>query len=130
MRVFDHGEVKNNHGREAGRRAEGFGTIKHFWGGAVEVSAFQSLIRDVYFQRDSRRGSDKTFLWFLEEVGELTRSYRRGERSEIGSEMADVLAWLASMANLLDVDLESELLKKYPQACPLCSSVPCICPFR
>jgi NTP pyrophosphatase (non-canonical NTP hydrolase) len=100
------------------------------WGFAVEVSAFQGLIRDIYFQRDARRGLDKTFLWFLEEVGELTRSYRRGERTKIGSEMADVFAWLASMANLLDVDLESELLKKYPQACPLCSSVPCTCPFR
>jgi NTP pyrophosphatase (non-canonical NTP hydrolase) len=96
----------------------------------VEVSAFQGLIRDIYFQRDSRRGLDKTFLWFLEEVGELIRSYRRGEHEKIGSEMADVLAWLVSMANLLDIDLESELLKKYPKVCPLCSSVPCTCPFR
>ena len=77
----------------------------------MEVSAFQSLIRDIYFQRDSQRGSDKTFLWFLEEVGEFIRSYRRGEHAKIGSEMADVLAWLVSMANLLDVDLESELIK-------------------
>jgi NTP pyrophosphatase (non-canonical NTP hydrolase) len=113
-----------------GERPGGSQGPKLSWGASVEVSAFQGLIRDIYFQRDARRGLDKTFLWFLEEVGELTRSYRRGERAEIGSEMADVLAWLASMANLLEVDLESELSKKYPRACPLCLSVPCTCPFR
>lgn len=95
----------------------------------MELSAFQGLIRDLYFQRDSRRGLDKTFLWFLEEVGELTRSYRRGEHEKIDSEMADVIAWLASVANLLGVDLESALLKKYPKVCPLCSSAPCACSF-
>jgi len=96
----------------------------------MELSAFQSLIRDIYFQRDSQRGLDRTFLWFLEEVGEFTRSYRRGEYEKIGSEIADVIAWLASVANLLGIDLESEVLKKYPRVCPLCSSIPCACPFR
>ena len=96
----------------------------------MEVRAFQSLIRDIYFQRDLQRGGDQTFLWFLEEVGELTRSYRRGEKEKIGSEMADVVAWLVSVGNLLNIDLESELLKKYPKVCPICSSAPCACPFR
>lgn len=96
----------------------------------MEVRAFQGLIRDIYFQRDLQRGSDKTFLWFLEEVGELTRSYRRGEKEKIGPEMADVVAWLVSVANLLNIDLESELLEKYPRVCPICSSAPCTCPFR
>jgi NTP pyrophosphatase (non-canonical NTP hydrolase) len=96
----------------------------------VEVRAFQDLIRDIYFQRDLQRGRDKTFLWLLEEVGELIRSYRRGESEKIGSEMADVVAWLVSVANLLNVDLETELMKKYPQVCPLCSCAPCTCPPR
>ena len=96
----------------------------------MEVRAFQDLIRDIYFQRDQRRGGDKTFLWFLEEVGELTRAYRRGEGEKIGGEMADVIAWLVSMANLLNIDVESELKKKYPKVCPLCFSSPCHCPFR
>ena len=96
----------------------------------MEVRTFQDLIRDIYFQRDQRRGGDKTFLWFLEEVGELTRAYRRGEAEKIGAEMADVVAWLVSVANLLSIDLESELKEKYPQKCPLCSSTPCTCPFR
>ena len=95
----------------------------------MEIKEFQDCIRKIYLARDKKRGSDRTFLWFLEEVGELTRSYRRGESGNIGQEMADVIAWLSSVANLLDIDLEAELLKKYSRKCPLCLSVPCICPF-
>ncbi len=96
----------------------------------MEIKEFQYWIRKIYQERDMKRGADKTFLWFLEEVGELTRAYRRGEDQNLGREMADVIAWLASVANLLGIDLEEELLKKYPKMCPLCSSVPCTCPFR
>ena len=95
----------------------------------MEIREFQNLIRQVYLDRDRKRGADKTFLWLLEEVGELTRAYRRGE-DHVGKEMADVLAWMVSVASLLGIDLEAEVLKKYPRACPLCSSNPCICPFR
>ena len=96
----------------------------------MEIKEFQNLIREVYLDRDAKRGADKTFLWLLEEVGELTRAYRRGETENVGREMADVIAWLTSVANLLNVDLESELLKKYPQTCPICLSFPCACSFR
>jgi NTP pyrophosphatase (non-canonical NTP hydrolase) len=95
----------------------------------LKISEFQNLIGELYQSRDEKRGADKTFLWFLEEVGEFTRSYRRGERENVGKEMADVFAWLASMANLLKVDLESEIQKKYPNVCPLCSASPCCCPW-
>ncbi len=96
----------------------------------MEIKAFQQAIAATYLSRDRQRGKDKTFLWFIEEVGELTRAYRRGENEKLGSEMADVLAWLTSLANLLDIDLESEALKKYPRHCSLCRSSPCTCPFR
>ena len=95
----------------------------------MEIREFQNLIRQIYLDRDQKRGADKTFLWLLEEVGELTRAYRRGE-DQVGKEMADVLAWMVSVANLLGIDLEAEVLKKYPRTCPLCSSNPCTCPFR
>jgi NTP pyrophosphatase (non-canonical NTP hydrolase) len=95
----------------------------------LEIREFQNLIRQIYLNRDQKRGTDKTFLWLLEEVGELTRAYRRKEEN-VGREMADVMAWLVSLANLLAIDLEDEILKKYPEVCPLCSSSPCTCPFR
>ena len=93
----------------------------------MQIKDFQRVIRDIYFDRDCRRGADRTFLWFLEEVGELTRAYRRNEPNT-GEEMADVVAWLVSTANLLGIDLEAEINRKYPGKCPLCSGVPCQCP--
>ncbi len=95
----------------------------------MEIREFQDSIRKIYLVRDARRGEDGTFLWLLEEVGELVRAYRRQEKENIGEEMADVIAWLASMANLLGVDLEKEILKKYPNVCSICRSNPCVCPF-
>lgn len=94
----------------------------------MEIKEFQNLISRLYQERDTQRGPDKTLLWFLEEVGELTRAYRRNELNNLGKEMADVLAWLVSLANLMQIDLESEVLKKYPQVCPLCLTAPCSCP--
>ena len=95
----------------------------------MEIREFQDSIRQIYLTRDAKRGPDRTFLWFLEEVGELTRSYRRAEKENIGQEMADVMAWLASMANLLGVDLEAGALKKVsPHLFPL-PLQPLLCPF-
>ena len=94
----------------------------------MKISEFQKIIREVYFEKDSRRGLGKTFMWFVEEVGELAEALRKGSREEIGEEMADVLAWLASLANLVGVDLEQEAQRKYGKGvCPGCGHKPCIC---
>ena len=42
-------------------------------------------------------------------------------------EMADVLAWRVTLANVRGVDLEAAVLAKYGQACPGCDAVPCVC---
>jgi NTP pyrophosphatase (non-canonical NTP hydrolase) len=37
----------------------------------MHISEFQRLISDRYEQRDRQRGVPATFMWFIEEVGEL-----------------------------------------------------------
>ncbi|NPA47665.1 MAG: nucleotide pyrophosphohydrolase [Thermococci archaeon] len=93
----------------------------------MEVREFQEMIREIYFHKDSRRGVERTFLWFVEEVGELSEAIRKRDREAMEEEFADVLAWLASLANLLDVDLEEAARKKYPGVCPRCGKKPCEC---
>jgi NTP pyrophosphatase (non-canonical NTP hydrolase) len=66
-------------------------------------------------------------MWFCEEVGELTRALRRGERRELAGEFADVLAWLATLASIAGVDLEAAARAKYEGGCPRCASTPCAC---
>ena len=70
----------------------------------MRIAEFQNKIRDTYFDRDNRRGVEKNFLWFTEEVGELAEAIRKRDREGMEEEMADVLAWLATLANLLDID--------------------------
>jgi len=93
----------------------------------MEIRKFQQMIKDIYFYRDSKRGLEKTFLWFVEEVGELAEALRKGKGEDMEEEFADVLAWLVSLANLANVDLEKATLKKYPGVCPYCGKSPCEC---
>lgn len=83
-------------------------------------------MRDTYLERDAERGVDATFRWLTEEVGELARAIRKGDRENLELEFSDVLAWTASLANLLDVDLDA-VARRYEAGCPKCSSSPCRC---
>lgn len=94
----------------------------------MRVGEFQRHIAELYLEKDRRRGAQGTFLWLVEEVGELSEAVRRDERENVEEELADVVAWVASLANLLDVDLEKALAKKYPETCLRCGAKPCACP--
>lgn len=88
----------------------------------------QTHIAELYLEKDRRRGVTPTMLWLVEEVGELSEAVRRNERPGIEEELADVQAWLLSVANLLDVDLQRAFDAKYPATCRRCGSKPCACP--
>ena len=90
----------------------------------MRIGEFQRLIRDIYYEKDKKRGLWGTFAWFVEEVGELAKALKKGEGFE--EEFADVLAWLSTLANLAGVDLE-EAAKKYERGCPKCGNIPCTC---
>jgi NTP pyrophosphatase (non-canonical NTP hydrolase) len=94
----------------------------------MDLRSLQNTIGATYLSRDRERGVDATFRWFTEEVGELARAIRRGERANLDLEVSDVLAWLASLANLLDVDL-NEAAARYAAGCPKCNASPCVCPM-
>ena len=93
----------------------------------VRVADFQKQIHELFGAKDAARGLDATFLWFAAEVGELAEALRGGSPAERAGEFADVLAWLATLANLAGVDLTSAVRDKYGQGCPRCGRVPCCC---
>ena len=93
----------------------------------LTLSKFQELIRCTYGAKDGRRGVEGTFMWFMEEVGELAAALRSGTPAERAAEFADVLAWLATLANGVDIDLEAAVSEKYGVGCPGCGAVPCTC---
>jgi NTP pyrophosphatase (non-canonical NTP hydrolase) len=96
----------------------------------MEIRDFQQRIYDQYFEKDNARGIDGTFLWFVEEVGELARGLKSGDRQNLEEEFADVLAWLCSMASIKGIDLEKAALAKYGDGCPRCTATPCECAPR
>ena len=92
----------------------------------MELAAWQQLIEDTYGERDRARGLPASVSWLCEEVGELAKAARTGTRAEQVEEVADVLAWLASIANQLGIPLE-EASRRYASGCPKCAAVPCRC---
>ena len=93
----------------------------------MTLAELQRLIRETYDAKDRRRGVEGTFMWFMEEVGELSAALRGGTPEERAAEFADVLAWLATLANGAGVDLEAAVRQKYGRGCPGCGQVPCVC---
>jgi NTP pyrophosphatase (non-canonical NTP hydrolase) len=91
------------------------------------LSDLQKTILKTYGAKDHRRGVEGTFMWFMEEIGELATALRGGTPEEKAAEFADVLAWLATLANIAGVDLDKAIVAKYGTGCPGCRNVPCTC---
>ena len=100
----------------------------HLSSDKMTLREFQQLIRNMYHDKDAARGVEGTFMWLTEEIGELATALRSGSPEEKALEFADVLAWLATIANVVDVDLEQAIAKKYGQGCPGCGQISCTCP--
>ena len=92
----------------------------------MDLKRYQGLIEDIYFTKDSKRGLEKTYNWLVEEIGELARAIRKGNKEKIKEEFADCLAWLLSVGSILGIDAE-KAMEKYVKGCPKCSKTPCEC---
>ncbi len=79
----------------------------------MDLECIQEAMKRAFYERDSSRGLFKTFTWLVEEVGELAEALLKGDRGSIEEEIADVVAWTLSIANLVGVDVGKALLKKY-----------------
>src|SRR5262245_11851873 len=95
--------------------------------GDLTLPALQRMILQMYGAKDAARGDAATFLWLAEEFGELATAVRSGTPDELAAEMADVLAWLATLANIRGIDLETAVRRKYGRGCPGCGDAPCRC---
>ncbi len=94
----------------------------------MNISEAQDLIRRIYLERDRERGMDRTLLRTFQELAELSDTISKGNpRKDIENEVADVFAWVISIANLLEMNLGEALLSKYDNVCSRCGKVPCEC---
>ncbi len=72
----------------------------------MDIRHFQQWIGDKYEERDRERGTSATFMWFIEEIGELATALSGSDEDNKQEEFADVLAWLCTLANINGVDIE------------------------
>ena len=90
------------------------------------LAQLQENMDAIYGARDRARGVPATVAWIAEETGELAKAVRKGTRAEQLHELGDVLAWLTSLANQLDLSME-EAVARYADGCPRCGATPCAC---
>ena len=121
---------------------------------AVNLRDFQSLIHKMYFEKDAARGVAGTYMWLAEEMGELASDLRKIEKlkfsgettstnsqsspeelaelqaleTNLREEFADVMAWLITIANIVEVDVSDAITQKYGSGCPGCKNFVCDCP--
>ena len=101
--------------------AVGRGTVAR-----VNLAELQDVIERTYGERDRARGQAATVAWLAEEFGELAQAVRKGTPADIEHEFSDVLAWVATLANQVGVDL-TVVVDRYAEGCPKCESIPCEC---
>jgi NTP pyrophosphatase (non-canonical NTP hydrolase) len=75
----------------------------------MELAEVQRLMDELYGVSDRERGVPSTVAWLCEELGELAQAVRKGTVDEQLHEFGDVLAWLASLANQLDISLDDAM---------------------
>ena len=95
----------------------------------MHIQEFQKMMHHLYFERDVERGKERTLEWLEEEVEELREALEEEDVKATEKEFADVFAWLASLANIVDINLEEAALSKYSNKCPKCGLSPCGCKF-
>jgi NTP pyrophosphatase (non-canonical NTP hydrolase) len=92
----------------------------------VDLRDFQTVIDRTFGERDRARGVPASVAWLAEEVGELAQAVRKGTHEQRVHEFGDVVAWVASLANQVGVDL-ADAVGRYANGCPRCGSLPCAC---
>jgi NTP pyrophosphatase (non-canonical NTP hydrolase) len=93
----------------------------------MQLGEFQALMAQTYGSRDRARGVDATIAWLAEELGELAQAVRKGTAEQQLHEIGDLLAWLASLTDQLELSLE-QAAARYAAGCPRCGTTPCSCP--
>jgi NTP pyrophosphatase (non-canonical NTP hydrolase) len=95
----------------------------------MHIHEFQEMMRRLYLHRDAERGVKGTYEWLADELEELGEALKESDKEAAEKEFADVLAWLASLANITGIDLEKAAINKYSGKCPKCQQSPCQCTF-
>lgn len=91
------------------------------------IRSIQRMFNKIYGKANAERGEEYAFRRLLEEVTEVLDLTlpRIDNINNFKMEMADVGARIFSLATLLEIDLQRELLQRYRGVCPDCNEAVC-----
>jgi NTP pyrophosphatase (non-canonical NTP hydrolase) len=92
----------------------------------MDLGQLQDVIERTFGDRDRGRGVPASVAWLAEEVGELAQAVRKGTAEQQLHEFGDVIAWVATLANQMGIDL-TLAIERYANGCPRCGAIPCAC---
>ena len=92
----------------------------------MDLAELQAVIERTFGDRDRARGVSASVAWLAEEVGELAQAVRKGSHDQQVHEFGDVIAWVATLANQMGIDL-NQAIARYADGCPRCGTSPCTC---
>ena len=96
----------------------------------LDLAEFQTRLAATYGAKDRARGVPGTFMYLMEEIGELAEALREPAQHDLAGEFADCQAWLTSLATAAGVDLAAVTAAKYGNGCSRCHATPCTCPTK
>lgn len=77
--------------------------------------------------RDTHKDASRSDNGGDKQHQELLADFQK-KHQNLSAEFADVFAWLATIANVAEVDLATALFEKYGSGCPGCHAFVCSCP--
>lgn len=94
----------------------------------MDLREIQEKIKSIYFHHDIKRGIAPSFMWLIEEIGELSKEIQEcpEDQQRLEEEMSDVFIWILTLCNLLGLDLD-QCIQRYMNGCPRCKKEKCEC---
>lgn len=91
------------------------------------LSDHQNLHRRLYASQNARIFPIQSASHIAEEIGEVSKEFRHGNRQEMEDEIADVASWIFAVANRLNIDIAEAVWVLYPYECEKCHKAVCDC---
>jgi len=91
------------------------------------LAGHQDFHRTLYLWHHEGEDPVRIVQHIGEEVAEVSEALRHKDMENVAKEMADVLSWILTFCNRMDIDLEGVMWRIYPYECRKCEKAPCVC---
>ncbi len=92
--------------------------------GNEQISELQKYMASIYGDANSELTVESILGRIIEAISDTTAPF---EMVDVSSTSVKALSWYFAFCNRIPIDVQSSVVRRYPQLCPLCLSEICIC---